>query len=186
MEALTQQLGQGDDNGDKLEQLKLLQKKLSANPLTALKSKSSQSNLSYSEMAKQVVAGMEQLSEADIILMLQGRFQTGLLANLIRKPNVSSFIATVLKDKEVLPALAGIAENKKMLMVYGSFILVTFFMSYLLKRLQNSFEVTSPLSGVKRFVLRHFIMTGVRFGAFFWLFQKNLSPLWKLAKQYFF
>jgi hypothetical protein len=134
-----------------------------------------------------VLSPYQKLSAPQVETMLKERFGKHPTAGpLLANRAIMNVVVKLVKDPEALPALAGIAMERQKLATYGGFVLATFFLGSLLKRLLRRYSSDNVGAGLRRFLFRLIVMSGLRFGAFVAMFSKNITPAWEILRGSFF
>ncbi|HAZ14513.1 MAG: hypothetical protein A2X86_15390 [Bdellovibrionales bacterium GWA2_49_15] len=136
----------------------------------------------YSLMIYQLLHPFRAQSEAEVTQLFQQKMPGLSSIPLINK--IPNLIARTARDEKALPAVAKILNQRGKLAQYGVFVLVTFILSFILKRLKER-QNDSIFSGISSGILRSFVMMGLRLGVFFVLFSAEFAPLWQVLKSSF-
>jgi len=97
-----------------------------------------------------------------------------------KAPKLQNFLVRALKDEKALPSFFSIIEQKKKFYTYLGVTLFTMIISWLWKRKMK--QVERPFfESFMAFLFRFSFVWGVRIGAMFYLFSKELGPIVNLA-----
>ncbi|EQC44348.1 hypothetical protein [Bacteriovorax sp. Seq25_V] len=119
--------------------------------------------------------------EADILDQTKGSMLHELLKTF---PKLLTFVATLMKDKEALPQASKILHDREKLKEAGLWMLGTFLLSFILKKLliQSGQGILKRLG---RYFLKSLILWGVRIGILVHFYGEYLNPIYKIFKKVF-
>lgn len=140
---------------------------------------------SYSNSIRIALQPLQKLSEKEILeLINEGTLDSPMRPYLDQFPKISLFAVRLLKDKESIPAVVKIVENKDRLISFASVMLFTILLGFLLKRFFHK-EGRSFLGVVFYYLLRVHIMLAVRIAVLYYFFSNEFAPAAKVFKQTF-
>jgi hypothetical protein len=99
-------------------------------------------------------------------------------------PNITLYSVRLIRDKESIPALVKIVEDKKRLIDYVAIMLCTILVGFGLKRVMHK-EGRTFIEATFFFFLRTFILLALRIGITEYFFRAELAPAIKIFKQTF-
>ncbi len=128
---------------------------------------------------------LQQLSDKE----LKERFidaskQTKFYPYLEKFPKAIVFGTSLIKDREAIPNLIKILEDKKRLVTFGGIMVMTIIVGLALKKLFYN-EKRSFLGVIFFFFLRVYTMLFLRIGIVYYFFSKELSPTIEVFKKVF-
>ncbi len=142
----------------------------------------------YSLVLYQMLAPFRSQSEEQVTQIFQQKLEVGPMGILLKTipgaNKIPNLIARIARDETALPSVVKIMNQRAKLTQYGVFILVTFIISFAVKRLRQK-QDDSIFSGMKSGILRAIFMSGLRFTVFFVLFSTEFTPLWHVIKRSF-
>jgi hypothetical protein len=103
---------------------------------------------------------------------------------MVQYPKITLYFVRLIKDPEALPFATKILENKKRLINYASLMLCSVIVGFIIRR----FIRTKDKSFGKIFLLflvRLFLMMGLRIGITIYFFGGELYPMYKIFLQTF-
>lgn len=101
------------------------------------------------------------------------------------EPRLYTFVTKLIRDKEALPLLVRIIEDRSRLATLLWLMLGSFVVGYFLKRITSNKDqpfVTAVVFGI----VRMFFMFGLRISIIWWLFSTELKPTVRIVKEVFF
>lgn len=101
------------------------------------------------------------------------------------EPRLYSLVTKLIRDKEALPLLVQMIEDRGRLATLLWLMLGSFVVGYFLKRITSNKDqpfITAVVFGIGRM----FFMFGLRLSIVWWLFSKELNPTFKIVKEVFF
>jgi hypothetical protein len=141
---------------------------------------------SFQHHLKEVMANnpMQTLSMDEVRSMLLERVKGRPAEKLFKKyPKTLDISAGILRDREALPALAGILNRVGDLKLYIYISLGLLVFSFLFKRIFFPRDWTF-LRRVSMSVLLSLVMTGLSFGVFYYFFSKEVTPTIAVIRQH--
>jgi len=99
-------------------------------------------------------------------------------------PKSIVFGARLIKDKEAIPSLVQIVEDKKRLITCGAILILSIFVGLTLKKLFHS-DKRSFLGVIFFFLLRVYLMLFLRIGIIYYYFSNELKPTVEVFKKVF-
>ena len=146
-----------------------------ANPLDQISSKNVEKSL----------APLQNIPEKELIAQLKDNTKNSHLAPLIEMfPTVTIFMVRLLKDREALPSLAKILENRDRLIKYAYWMLGTIVLGFVFKfifKRDNAGLFESFLNYLFRFCL----IMAIRIGVTYYFFAAELDPSIKVFSKTF-
>lgn len=139
----------------------------------------------YSGAVRLALIPLQKLSEKDLLKQMDENTKNSPLRPYIDQfPNIIVFAVKLIKDKEGLPSIAKIAEDRDRLIRFSGFMLATFILGFFLKKLMHR-EGRSFIKAVFYFFLRLYIMFAVRVYIVYYFFSAELTPAARVFKQTF-
>ena len=139
----------------------------------------------YSGAVRLALTPLQKLSEKDLLKQMDENTKNSPMRPYIDQfPNIIVFAVKLIKDKESLPSIAKIAEDRDRLIRFSGFMLATFILGFFLKKLMHR-EGRSFIKAVFYFFLRLYIMLAVRIYIIYYFFSAELTPAAKVFKQTF-
>jgi hypothetical protein len=137
----------------------------------------------YVSIVRMILAPYQKLNRGQLESLMLERFGNHPVSGpLLKFPFLRNFIVRMIQHPEALPSMSGIAMQRDKMATYGGFLVVTFFLGSLLKRLLARIASDNVGSSFRRFLFRFLFMFSLRFGAFATIFSKNLAPTWEVMK----
>lgn len=138
-----------------------------------------------SNSVRMALEPLQKLSEAELLKRLnEATKESPVRTYMDDFPNLTLYSVRLIKDKESIPALVKIVENKKRLIDYVAIMLCTIIFGFGLKRVMHR-EGRSFFESVFFFLLRTFILLALRVGITDYFFSEELAPAIKIFKQTF-
>ncbi|MEK6625641.1 MAG: hypothetical protein AABY86_11770 [Bdellovibrionota bacterium] len=142
----------------------------------------------YSLIVYQMLNPFRSQSEAEVTQIFTQKMAIGpmgILINVVPFANkIPNLIARIARDEKALPSVVKIVNQRGKLTQYATFVLVTFIISFVVKRLKQK-QDASIFSGMKSGMMRAIFMTGLRLAVFLVLFSSEFAPLWQVIKKSF-
>lgn len=143
--------------------------------------------VSEEEMAKNLQLIVETMKEqgTDFQTIIREKIEGSKIEPIFKRfPNLYLFIEKLIESEEALPKLYSIssAKNHSKLLYYGIFVLITFFVAFIIKKIQNH-RLEGMISRLMAGVLRFLFFTGLRIFTFYLFFQKELTPTINIFKE---
>lgn len=146
-----------------------------ANPLEKFSSKNIEKSL----------APLQNIPEQELITQLKDNTRNSQLAPLIEMfPMATLFMVRLLKDRQALPLLAQILENRDRLIKYAYWMVGTIILGFIFKfifKRDNAGLIESMLNYLFRFCL----MFGIRIAVTYYFFAVELDPTIKVFNKTF-
>lgn len=140
---------------------------------------------SFSDSVKMALEPLQKLSEADLLKRLDDGLKDSELKPYFEEfPNIKLLSVRLIKDKESLPSLVKILENKDRLIYFVSAMLCTIIFGYILKRAMHR-EGRPFIIATLMFLLRFFILLGIRLALIQYFFGPEIAPAIKVFKATF-
>lgn len=166
-----------------VEKLKEMQKMEPKELMKKMETDIKSGKVDFSKAVKAITGTVSGQSDESIAKNLK----TGKLGPLFKSnPRLVKFVIKVMKDDTALLQLSKILENKKGLGMYFGFFIFTLLFGFGLKKFINRGGSAGVITELLRTITRFFIINSMRFGAFVFLFGKNLAPTWGIFQKVFF
>ncbi|MBY0415516.1 MAG: hypothetical protein K2Q18_15190 [Bdellovibrionales bacterium] len=141
------------------------------------------SNLSAS--LKMALEPLQKLSETELLKRLDDGLKDSQLRPYFEEiPDLKLLAVRLIKDKESLPSLVKILENKDRLIHFVSALLFSIVFGFVLKRAMHREGRVFVVSALF-FILRFFIMLAIRLAIINYFFSDEIAPALKVFKQTF-
>jgi hypothetical protein len=141
------------------------------------------SNLSSS--VRLALEPMQKLSEKDLLKRLDESTKSSAVRPYMDKfPNVPIFAVRLIKDKESIPSMVKILENRERLIEFAGIMIGTIIFGFILKRVMHR-EGRSFIKSAFYFILRMYIIFAIRVFIVYYFFSTELTPAAKIFKQTF-
>lgn len=128
---------------------------------------------------------LQKLSEKDLLKRLdESTKDSPARPYMDQFPNVTIFAVRLIKDKESLPTLVKILEDKDRLIWFAGTMLSTIIIGFLLKRFMHR-EGRSFLKAALYFFVRLYIMFAIRVAVVYYFYSAELTPAAKVFKKTF-
>lgn len=145
--------------------------------------KQANSNLALS--VKMALEPLQSLSEEELIKRLkEGIKEPQLKAQVEKYPKILIYAVKLVKDKDAVPSLVKIVEDRSRLIQFGSVMLFTIIFGFFLKKLFNR-EDRSFIGIVGFFLLRTFLLLALRIYVINYFFSTELAPALRILKTLF-
>jgi hypothetical protein len=142
-------------------------------------------DISLSESVRISLTPLQKLSEAELLKILNDNTKDSPMRPYMDQfPNITVLAVRLIKDKESIPALVKTVENKDRLIHFAGWMLGTFILGYIIKRILHNPNRTF-LGSVGMFFLRFYIMLFVRLGLIYIYFHEELKPALAVVKKTF-
>lgn len=140
----------------------------------------------YSESIKTALEPLQKMSEPELMTLLKENTKGSSAEKFVEYfPQMIVFAVRVIKDKDALPGLAKILDNKKSLIRLSSAMIATFIFGFILKKIMSK-KGRSIAEAIGSWFLRFFIMTTLRLGITYVIFGAEIMPTVKVALKTFF
>ena len=144
-----------------------------------------QANASYAESVRVALEPLQKLSEAELLKRLdEGTRESPVRPYMDQFPNITLYAVRLIKDKESIPSVVKIVENKERLIQFGSVMLFTVIFGFILKRIMHR-EGRSFIKAAFYFLIRVTFMMALRIGVVYYFYAKELTPAAKVFKKTF-
>ncbi len=142
-------------------------------------------NASYAESVRVALEPLQKLSEAELLKRLdEGTKESPVRPYMDQFPNITLYAVRLIKDKESIPSVVKIVENKERLIQFGSVMLFTIIFGFILKRIMHR-EGRSFIKATFYFLIRVTFMMALRIGVVYYFYAKELTPAAKVFKKTF-
>jgi hypothetical protein len=146
-------------------------------------SKANSSELSTS--VRIALEPLQRLSEKELLKRLDESTKDSSVRPYMDKfPNFTVFVVRLIKDKESIPSVVKILENRDRLIRFVGVMIGTLVFAFILKRVMRR-EGRSFIRSAFYFILRSFIMFGIRVFIIYWFFGAELAPVMKIFNHTF-
>lgn len=143
-------------------------------------------DIGLSDSVRISLVPLQKLSEAELTKILNENTKDSPMRPYMDQfPNITILTVRLIKDQDSIPALVKMVENKDRLIRFAAWMLVTFILSFILKRIFHN-PNRSFLGAVGMFFLRFYIMLFVRLGLIYFYFHNELKPSLGIVKKTFF
>jgi hypothetical protein len=128
---------------------------------------------------------LQTLSEKELLKRLDEATKQSIMRPYMDEfPNITLFTVRLVKDKESIPSMVKIVENKDRLIQFISLMICTMFLGFGLKRVMHK-EGRTFLRATFYFFVRVYIMFAIRIGVIYYFFSEEFTPAAKVFKQTF-
>lgn len=140
----------------------------------------------YSESVRQALEPLQKLSEEELLKRLkEGSKDSPMRPYMERYPKVTLYSVRLIKDKDSIPSIMRILEDRDRLVTFISVMLFTVIFGFILKRIMHR-EGRSFLKACAFFLTRVLILLCIRIGVIYYFYSNELTPAAKVFKQTFF
>lgn len=154
---------------------------------TGMKSRNKPKVIS-SELSNSVRLALEplqKLSEQDLLKRLdESTKQSAFRPYMDQFPNATLFAVRLIKDKESIPSMVKILEDRDRLVWFAGTMLFTIIFGFILKRIMHR-EGRSFLKAALYFFIRIYIMFAIRVAVVYYFFSVEFTPAAKVFKATF-
>ncbi len=137
----------------------------------------------YSSMVYQWLYGFRAQKESAVVNIFKLKFEKGPLAPFFNSipgaQKIPYLLTRIVRDEKALPYLVKIANERKKLIYFAVFIVLTIIINFVLKSMPRKHE-ESIFSSISSAIERAIILMLIRLTAFFILFAKEFTPLWQI------
>lgn len=142
-------------------------------------------NMKFKEVMIAALTPLRKMSDQEILRMLKEQSQNSKLQNFFEEhPKINLFRAHAMKDKEALPELASILDQRQRLIQYSVVMLATLLLGFIIKRFLHKKD--QPLAVYLALVFaRIFFVLLIRLGITIGFFGHQLRPMFNLIVQHF-
>lgn len=154
---------------------------------TGLKSRKKPKVISsdFSNSVRMALEPLQKLSEKDLLKRLDESTKDSVARPYMDQfPNITIFAVRLIKDKESIPSMAKILEDKDRLIWFAGAMLSTILFGFILKRVMHR-EGRSFLKAVLYFFIRMYIVFAVRVAIVYYFYSVELTPAAKVFKATF-
>lgn len=138
-----------------------------------------------SSSVRMALEPLQQLSEAELLKRLDESTKQSVMRPYMDEfPNMTIFTVRLVRDKESIPSMVKIVENKDRLIHFGGVMLCTILVGVGLKRVMHR-EGRSFWRAAFYFLVRTYIMFFIRIGVVYYFFSEEFTPAAKIFKQTF-
>lgn len=141
------------------------------------------------ELAKSIellLSPLRKLPEKELMKMvLENSKDTQVGPYLNEYPLITLFLVRLIRDKEAVPSLLKILENRDRLIYFAGAMICTLIFGFFLKRLFHK-EDRSFFGVIAVFFVRFFTVNALRIGIFYYFFAKEFTPAMRIVSQTFF
>lgn len=128
---------------------------------------------------------LQKLSEKELLKQLDDSTKDSSVRPYMNQfPNIMLFSVRLIKDKESIPSMAKILEDKDRLIWFAGVMLFTVVFGFILKKVMHR-EGRSFLKAVLYFFIRMYIVFAVRVAVVYYFFSVELTPAAKVFKATF-
>lgn len=143
-------------------------------------------NTKLSDSVRITLAPLQKLEEKELVKLLDENTKSSSMRPYLDEfPNIMLLAVRLIKDKESIPSLVKILEDKDRLIHFGGWMIGTIIFGMLLKRFFHR-EDRSFLGAVGLFFLRFYIMLFLRLALIYFYFGQELRPSLQIIKKTFF
>lgn len=154
---------------------------------TGLKSRKKPKVISsdFSNSVRLALEPLQKLSEKDLLKRLdESTKDSAARPYMDQFPNITIFAVRLIKDKESIPSMAKIVEDRDRLIWFAGAMLSTILFGFILKRIMHR-EGRSFLKAVLYFFIRMYVVFAVRVAIVYYFFSVELTPAAKVFKATF-
>ena len=139
----------------------------------------------FSDDIRIPLSRLQQLSEEDLLKLLKENSRDSKLGPYLDQfPKFTLFTVRLIKDKEAIPSVVKIVENKDKLIWFAGVMISTFLLGFLLERIMRK-EGRSILGSIGLYMVRVLIMTVVRFVILMYFYSAEITPALNVGKKIF-
>ncbi len=150
----------------------------------SLASKNSK-EMSLSDEIRIPLSKFQGFSEDELLkLLMENTKDSKFEPYMDRFPKFTLLMVRLIKDKEAIPSVVKIVENKDRLTWFTGVMISTFLLGFLLKRIMRK-EGRSILGSIGNYMVRVLIMTVVRFMIIMYFFREELTPAFNIVNKTF-
>lgn len=140
-------------------------------------------NPNMSQSVALALQPLQKLSEKDLLKLLDDSTKESTLRPYMDKfPHFTVFVVKLIKDKESIPSLVKIVEDRERLIRFCGFMIATFIFGFILKKIMHR-EGRSFIKAAFYFLFRSFLMFGIRVYIIFYFFSTELTPAARIFNQ---
>jgi hypothetical protein len=150
-----------------------------------LKSPEKKISQDFSNSVRILLEPIQKLSDFEIQKQIQLAIKDSPAREFLDKhPKYIDFAIKLIKDKESIPSMAKILDNKNRLIQFMGLMLFTFILGIFLKRFMHK-EGRSFIKAAFYFIVRSYIMFSLRVFLVYLFYKEEFGPVIKLVKQSF-
>lgn len=128
---------------------------------------------------------LQKLSEPELLKRLDESTKHSVVRPYMDQfPNITIFAVRLIKDKESIPSMVKILEDRDRLIWFGGIMLFTVIFGFILKRIMHR-EGRSFLKAALFFLIRIYIMFAIRVAVVYYFFSVEFTPAAKVFKATF-
>jgi hypothetical protein len=128
---------------------------------------------------------LQKLSEPELLKRLDESTKKSIARPYMDQfPNITIFAVRLIKDKESIPSMVKILEDKDRLVWFAGAMLSTILIGFILKRIMHR-EGRSFLKAVLYFFIRMYTMFAIRVAIVYYFYSVELTPAAKVFKATF-
>lgn len=140
---------------------------------------------SFSNSVRLALSEVQKLSEAELLKRFDEATKTSPMRSYMDEfPNITIFAVRLIKDKESIPSIVKILEDKDKLIWFSGIMIFTIVIGFLLKRFTHR-EGRSFLRAFFYFVLRMYFMLALRIGIIYYYYHVEFTPAARVFKSTF-
>ena len=140
---------------------------------------------SFSNSVRLALSEVQKLSEAELMKRFDEATKDSPMRPYMEQfPNVTLFSVRLIKDKESIPSIVKIVEDKDKLIWFTGVMIFTIVIGFLLKRFMHK-EGRSFIRAFFYFFLRMYIMLALRIGIIYYFYHVEFTPAAKVFKATF-
>ena len=144
-----------------------------------------QANSDLALSVKMALEPLQSMSEEELIKRIkEGIKEPQMKAQVEKYPKFLIYTVKLIKDKEAVPSLVKIAEDRSRLIQFGSVMLFTIIFGFFLRKLFHR-EDRSFVGVIGFFFLRTFILLALRIYVINYIFSTELAPAIRILKTLF-
>lgn len=149
------------------------------------KYKDGQNKLDAVDAAKMATKSLENVSHIEIKneFLNKSKKIPALHDFLVKFPSILEFFARFLKDKDALPTLASILNNKTKLIIFVLCNFGTIILGMIMKRFSR--RKIGFFASIRSMLFRVMILYSVRISIIIFFYGKELYPTWKIFEDIF-
>lgn len=138
-----------------------------------------------SESVRMALEPLQKLSEPELLKRLDENTKDSALRPYMDQfPNITIFAIRLIKDKESLPSMVKILEDRDRLVWFAGAMLSTIILGFILKRIMHR-EGRSFLKAALYFFIRMYIMFAIRVAIVYYFYSVEFTPAAKVFKATF-
>ncbi|MBC7427559.1 MAG: hypothetical protein H7336_03040 [Bacteriovorax sp.] len=139
----------------------------------------------FSSSVRLALEPMQRFSEKELLKRLDESTKDSPMRPYMQQfPDISIFAVRLIKDKDSIPSVVKIMEDRDRLIRFAGVMLFTIVFGMILKKIMHK-EGRSFIKAAIYFLLRAYLLFAIRIGVVYYFFSTELTPAAKIFKQTF-